>query len=219
MRHPLVVMIFALLIFSPAFSQTDSLKGVITVRKHGHKASFYVKTEYDYNRFGKNDQVNFYTLPAPPVPDTVNYFRELESPDMEDTLAVLQQKRKPPAAQQMALITGNGQSGFDISLYLKQNCLYSFAPADTVMLDSVRVEYLVNDSGRAALVLIPWNENDTLSSAFSEAVMVALKPLWLWHPALDTSSAVPYSKPCAVIYTIYAIAFGEARYSIIQDER
>ena len=193
MRRPFVVMIFALLFFLPAFSQTDSLvPGVIKVRKDSIRAAYYVRTEYDYNRFNRPDrQEDPPEFPVPPLPDTVNYFADIESPDADDTAALMQLARVRPAE-------------FNIAAYLAKNCRFAFAPGDETKLDSARFEFIVDDSGRATLEFIPWYEGDRLPPRFAAELAKAFGPLWLWHPAFVTSYAIPYKMPCAVIYTVYA---------------
>ncbi len=195
MRHPFVVMILSLLVFSPAFSQTDSLNpGVIKVRKDSARAAYYVRTEYDYNRFRRPDrQEDIPVIPVPPLPDTVNYFADIESPDADDTAALVKLDRKRPAE-------------FNIAGYLGKNCRFAFAPGDETKLDSARFEFVVDDNGRATLEFIPWYEGERLPSRFATDLVSAFGPLWLWHPAFVTSYAIPYKMPCAVIYTIYAYA-------------
>jgi hypothetical protein len=193
MWRRLAVMIFAFVSSSPVFSQPDSLNsGVIKVRKDSARAAYYVRTEYDYNRFKRPGmQEDPLELPVPPLPDTVDYFRGITSPDADDTAALMRLARTRPAA-------------FNMTAYLGKKCRFAFAPGDETKLDSARFEFVVNDSGCATLVFIPWYEGEVAPSRFATSVIAAFDPLWLWHPAFVTSYAIPYKMPCAVIYTIYA---------------
>jgi hypothetical protein len=195
-----IFFIFPTSTFSQTINPNDSINtGVIVVKRSLPSVSFAVKEDYDYSRNATDNWWERpYFLPWKSYPDTLLGARNLTN--SRDTLRLVNQNRK-----QYAPFAEFGWNDF-----MNSNCNYSFSSNDTMKLDSARVEFYVDENGKAVCHPLFWGNSDFSDSLLEEKVFVIMKHLWLWYPAEAHNRGEKDRKiPCVVTLTIYAFDPGE----------